>query len=96
MYWNLDLASDGACSLTLTLLAMVSALDEAVGNVTDLLEARGLLDDTLIVFLSDVSLNRIYTFIRDPRTQGQHFFVHIHAAPRTRVHTRAHIVVIMP
>lgn len=35
---------------------MVSALDEAVGNITDQLRESGMNDDTLIVFTSDVSL----------------------------------------
>ena len=34
---------------------MVSALDEAIGNITDQLRESGLYDDTLIVFTADVS-----------------------------------------
>ena len=34
---------------------MVSALDEAIGNITDQLRETGLYDDTLIVFTADVS-----------------------------------------
>ena len=34
---------------------MVSVLDEAFGNVTTALEQRGLLDNTLLIFTSDVS-----------------------------------------
>lgn len=34
---------------------MVSALDEAIGNITDQLRESGMYDDTLIVFTSDVS-----------------------------------------
>ena len=34
---------------------MVSALDEAVGNVTEALKQRGFLDNALIVFTTDVS-----------------------------------------
>ncbi|CAH1795740.1 unnamed protein product [Owenia fusiformis] len=36
-----------------TYLAMVSALDEAVGNITDTLKKYGYMDDTLIVFTTD-------------------------------------------
>lgn len=35
---------------------MVSALDEAVGNITDALRFRGFLQNALIVFTTDVSL----------------------------------------
>ena len=34
---------------------MVSALDEAVGNITDALRKRGYMNNSLIVFTSDVS-----------------------------------------
>ncbi len=33
---------------------MVSALDEAVGNVTKALEDAGMLNDTIIIFTADV------------------------------------------
>ena len=36
-------------------LGMVSALDEAVGNITSVLKERGFLDNALIVFTTDVS-----------------------------------------
>ena len=32
---------------------MVSALDDAVGNVTAALEAKGLMDNTVIIFSTD-------------------------------------------
>ena len=35
---------------------MVSALDEAIGNITDQLRESGLYDDTLIVFTADASI----------------------------------------
>ena len=35
---------------------MVSALDEAVGNITSVLKDRGFLNNTLIVFTADVSM----------------------------------------
>ena len=34
---------------------MVSALDEAVGNITDALRKRGFMNNSLIVFTTDVS-----------------------------------------
>ena len=34
---------------------MVSVLDEAFGNVTAALEEQGLMDNTLLIFTSDVS-----------------------------------------
>lgn len=44
---------------------MVSALDEAVGNITDALRRRGFMNDTLIVFTTDVSGTRLTKFTRD-------------------------------
>ena len=38
---------------------MVSALDEAVGNITSVLKERGFLDNALIVFTTDVSYSNI-------------------------------------
>ena len=38
-------------------LGVLYAMDEAVGNLTSALEANGLMDDTLIIFTSDVSGN---------------------------------------
>ena len=35
---------------------MVSALDEAVGHITDALEKRGFMNNTLIVFTTDASI----------------------------------------
>ena len=40
-------------------LGMVSALDEAVGNITSVLKERGFLDNALIVFTTDVSYSNI-------------------------------------
>ena len=40
---------------------MVSALDEAVGNITDALRKRGYMNNSLIVFTSDVSRTQIFT-----------------------------------
>ena len=34
---------------------MVSALDEAIGNITDALKKRGFMNNSLIVFTTDVS-----------------------------------------
>ena len=39
---------------------MVSALDEAVGNITDALKKRGFMNNSLIVFTSDVSRQRVF------------------------------------
>lgn len=36
-----------------TYVAMVAAMDDGVGKILDVLEARGLRDDTMVVFLSD-------------------------------------------
>ena len=36
-------------------LGMITAMDEAIGNVTQALKENALLDNTLIVFTSDVS-----------------------------------------
>lgn len=36
---------------------MVSALDEAIGNITRQLQESGLYDETLIVFTADVSVS---------------------------------------
>ena len=45
---------------------MVSALDDAIGNVTQSLKDHGLYDDTLIIFSADVSINMVYsTFVVD-------------------------------
>ena len=38
---------------------MVSALDEAVGNITSVLKDRGFLNNALIVFTADVSITSI-------------------------------------
>ncbi len=35
---------------------MVSAMDEAVGNITDTLKEHGMFDDTIILFTADVKL----------------------------------------
>lgn len=37
-------------------LGMVTALDDAIGNVTDSLKRNGMLKDTLIIFTTDVRL----------------------------------------
>ena len=34
---------------------MVAILDEAIGNVTDMLERRGFMDNALVIFTTDVS-----------------------------------------
>lgn len=34
-------------------LGMISAVDEAIANVTQLLKSRGMWDDTLAIFTSD-------------------------------------------
>jgi hypothetical protein len=39
------------------LFGMVSILDESIGNLTRALEHRGMLDDTIIIFMSDVRMN---------------------------------------
>jgi arylsulfatase A-like enzyme len=38
---------------------MVSALDEAVGDITDALEGKGIMDNAVIVFTTDVSITSI-------------------------------------
>ena len=38
---------------------MVSALDEAVGNITSVLKERGFLDNAVLVFTTDVSYSNI-------------------------------------
>ena len=40
-------------------LGMVSALDEAIGNVTAALKQNGMIDDTLIFFTADVGQSSI-------------------------------------
>lgn len=39
------------------MLGMISLLDDSIGNLTDTLEEKGLLHDTLIFFMSDVKTN---------------------------------------
>ena len=39
----------------LRLSAMVTVLDEAIGHVTDALKKKGLYEDSVVVFMSDVS-----------------------------------------
>ena len=38
-------------------LGMITALDDAVGVITEGLKALGLMDNTIIVFTSDVCIN---------------------------------------
>ena len=40
----------------LSALGMVTAMDEAIGHVRQSLERKGILNNTLIVFISDVSM----------------------------------------
>ena len=35
---------------------MVTAMDEAIGNVTETLKKKGIFNDTLIIFTADVSI----------------------------------------
>jgi arylsulfatase A-like enzyme len=35
---------------------MVTAMDEAIGNITKALKAKGMFDNTLIIFTTDVSI----------------------------------------
>ena len=44
------------------LLAMVSVLDESIGNLTKALQRFGLLDDTIIFFTSDVIIINLHQF----------------------------------
>ena len=37
------------------LVGMVSAMDEAIGNITEALKAQGMFENTLILFTADVS-----------------------------------------
>jgi hypothetical protein len=37
------------------LLAMITLMDESIGNITKALHQRGIVDDALIIFQSDVS-----------------------------------------
>jgi hypothetical protein len=43
-------------NITSLFVGMVSALDEAVGNITGALEANGFMDNAVIVFTTDVSI----------------------------------------
>ena len=48
------------------MLGMISLLDDSIGNLTDTLEEKGLLHDTLIFFMSDVKTKLqilLYNFI---------------------------------
>ena len=47
-----DVAISSHC---LYVAGMVSVLDEAFGNITAALERQGLMDNTLLIFTSDVS-----------------------------------------
>jgi arylsulfatase A-like enzyme len=38
---------------------MVTAMDEAIGNITKALEAKGMFDNTLIIFTADVSIVKL-------------------------------------
>ena len=38
-----------------SVLAMVAVMDEAIGNLTSALKAKGIYDDTLLIFSTDVS-----------------------------------------
>ena len=49
---------------------MVLAMDTAIGNVTDALESAGMLDDTVIVFTSDVSGKHMYRCIESNTVDG--------------------------
>jgi membrane-anchored protein YejM (alkaline phosphatase superfamily) len=40
---------------------MVTAMDEAIGNITKALEAKGMFDNTLIIFTADVSIVKLST-----------------------------------
>lgn len=40
--------------ISLTFVGMVTAMDEAIGNISLALKAAGMYDDTVIVFTSDV------------------------------------------
>ena len=49
------------CILNISLIftGMVTALDDAIGNLTESLKQAGLFDNTLIIFTSDVSNTHI-------------------------------------
>jgi len=46
-----------------SLVAMVTAMDEAVGDVIIALRRRNIINDTLIVFVSDVSSNFLLYYL---------------------------------
>ena len=43
---------------------MVSALDEAIGNITDALKEKGMFENTLILFTADVSCELNYVCLK--------------------------------
>ena len=52
-FWTLQTTQSKCLLFVLCLSGMVSALDDAVGNVTSALREKGILDNTIIIFSTD-------------------------------------------
>lgn len=65
-----------------TYVAMIAAMDEGVGRILDTLEARGLRNDTLVVFLSDNGCPVHFGFCNSAHPWGSGKFTYLEGGVR--------------
>lgn len=65
-----------------TYVAMIAAMDDGVGQILDALEARGLRDDTIVVFLSDNGCPEQFGFCNAAHPWGAGKFTYLEGGVR--------------